>query len=1264
MQTGKRIQERIVLCLLLLLTGFALHAQTNSEIILKNKIVKAANRIGIPAAYLQDAIITKTYIDKSSGIQYVYLQQTCKGIPVYNSMKTLAFKGDTLLYSSGSFISKTERLPAGAKPVIEAAEAIKKAAQHLHLPIGKSAVSFIRKETGNNREKFFFTAGNLAKRDIEVQLYWAADSLKQLHLAWNVNIDVANSPDWWNVRIDAKNGEVVSQDNWTTYEQFYNENSKSRSAIYQSAQAIEDAAPPNDATGASYLVIPFPAENRNVKSLAAVANPWEMAGANNDAATYGWHYNGTTTYNITRGNNVYAYDDSASKNIPGSTATSLSPLPGLSFSFVPDFAQTTSLSINKSAAITNLFYWNNLMHDVIYQYGFTEAAGNFQANNLNRGGTGSDPVLAEAHDGSGLNNANFASPDDGSSGRMQMYLWDAITPSYLTIKTPAEITGSYVNTESNVSTVNKLKNIGPVTDTVALYTGDTLACAVELPANLSGKIALIYRGVCSFTDKIRNAQNAGAIAVIVVNSQGADLITMFGTNDSITIPAVLISYEDGIKIDQSVKAGNTVTATLSAPLLDGDFDNGIICHEYGHGITHRLTGGNASCMSNKERPDEGWSDYYGLMMTQDWANSRIADSAKSRSFGTYVFGQAQAGSGIRTFPYSTSMTIDPHTYADISKNDGEVHYIGETWCSALWDMTWGIIKQEAGINPNIYDASGSGGNVIAMKLVVEGEKLQPCSPGFLDSRDAILAADSILYGGRHKCTIWNAFARRGMGISAVQGSSDKTNDQTAAFDVPVLRLHSETLPAINDQLTTKITVSCECQLPQSGYQLTDTLPAGFALLSSEPKATVQNNTIVFDASNFTALGQINEYSLTLIPDPNAGCAKDTVVFDDRDAHTGGGFASSKARGVADWTISTAQANKGTHSWYAADPETATDFSLISNAFTPSAFSVFSFYHRFTTEAGYDGGMVDVSTNNGVSWTSAAPYFISNGYNGIIYSFNPVDTSYGSVPLPSFTGTPKDTGFIQSLIDLSSFSGKSIKIRFRMYTDLGTTYEGWYVDDITITNGCGGLQKIGLYNNANKIIGSAKIANFNIDSNGVVLPAFGNFSVEAVNNVSALLNWTTVSEFGVSNFVIERSTDSIAFTTLGMVAVQSVGSSYAFTDNNPAVGMNYYRIRMIDKNGNTLVTSPARSVSFTRNTGGVTVVPNPAVSLATVLINTSFQAKEIAVFDMQGKRLLQAALNSGTTSYPIHTSGLSAGVYIVKVVSVTGEIRNIKLLVKR
>jgi extracellular elastinolytic metalloproteinase len=65
-----------------------------------------------------------------------------------------------------------------------------------------------------------------------------------------------------------------------------------------------------------------------------------------------------------------------------------------------------------------------MMHDLSYQYGFTEAAGNFQNVNFGKGGVEGDPVIATVQDPWGVNNAAFFSPPDGQSGELKMYLFD------------------------------------------------------------------------------------------------------------------------------------------------------------------------------------------------------------------------------------------------------------------------------------------------------------------------------------------------------------------------------------------------------------------------------------------------------------------------------------------------------------------------------------------------------------------------------------------------------------------------------------------------------------------------------------------------------------------------------------------------------------------------------------------------------------------------------------------------------------------------
>jgi subtilisin family serine protease len=94
--------------------------------------------------------------------------------------------------------------------------------------------------------------------------------------------------------------------------------------------------------------------------------------------------------------------------------------------------------------------------------------------------------------------------------------------------------------------------------------GLNAACAAFPAGSLSGKIALVSRGTCTFSAKIRNAQAAGAAAVLVANNVPGDPTAMGtdGTPDQPTIPAYMVSLDDG----QALKPQGGASATISASL--------------------------------------------------------------------------------------------------------------------------------------------------------------------------------------------------------------------------------------------------------------------------------------------------------------------------------------------------------------------------------------------------------------------------------------------------------------------------------------------------------------------------------------------------------------------------------------------------------------------------------------------------------------------------------------------------------------------------
>ncbi|KXN74711.1 zinc-dependent metalloprotease [Conidiobolus coronatus NRRL 28638] len=343
------------------------------------------------------------------------------------------------------------------------------------------------------------------------------------------------------------------------------------------------------------------------------------------ASPLGWHDQGDQgdKFTDTAGNNVYALeniDDNASwkdeyRRSKGGK--------DLKFNYPLDL--TKSPKEYTDAAVVNLFYWNNALHDLYYVYGFDEKAGNFQQNNFDRGGRGNDPVIAQAQDGSGTDNANFATPPDGRRPRMRMYVWDQ-----------------------------------------------------------------------------------------------------------------------------------------SEPWRDGDLEGGIITHEYSHGLSIRLTGGpaNSNCLGWGEAGGmgEGWGDAIATLFRQRKQFNR------TQEFGMGEY--ANGGSAIRKYKYSTSFNTNPETYKTLNgPGYFGVHAIGATWAELLYEVYWNLVD-EYGFSEDLLGHDLKYGNTLFLQLLLDGMKLQPCRPNFLDARDAIITADQVLTGGQNKCLIYKGFAKRGLGVNA------------------------------------------------------------------------------------------------------------------------------------------------------------------------------------------------------------------------------------------------------------------------------------------------------------------------------------------------------------------------------------------------------------------------------------------------------------------------------------------------------------------
>ncbi|MFK8022504.1 MAG: M36 family metallopeptidase [Ilumatobacter sp.] len=487
-----------------------------------------------------------------------------------------------------------------------------------------------------------------------------------------------------------------------------------------------------------------------------------------------------------------------------------------------------------------------------------------------------------------------------------------------------------------------------------------------------------------------------------------------------------------------------------SPRRDGVFDQGVVLHEYANGLSNRLTGGRTTvrCLSNEEQAGEGWSDYVGLVGTMQPGDV----GADRRGIGTYLIGQSPDGRGIRAYPYSTDMTVDPRTYGDVS-GSSVPHGVGSIWAATLWQMTWALIDRH-GFDPDLVN--GDGGNNLAMQLVVDGLKLQPCNPGFVDARDAILLADRNLTGGRNQCVLWSAFAARGLGASADQGSADDVGDETEAFDLPAGCPFDVDIGASAAATPGALEVDVDIRNAgetQRSVVVTVPLPLGARYVSGSANcnADASSASVRFVLGTVGA-GQRRSCSFQM----NATTAPASTALSD-DFSTGTDWTTARRTGGGAnpfvdgrWVIRDGAGRNGSSAAFAtgdhAAPADAQRSDLIlapSAAFTVPSGATLRFWHRYGYEAGFDGGVVEISTDGGNTWTDTGDLMTANGY----------DERVSGGDLSAIAGRDAFTGdggsFRETVVDLCSYSGRSITFRFRSTTDPSVASDGWWIDSVRV-----------------------------------------------------------------------------------------------------------------------------------------------------------------------------------------------------------------------
>ncbi|QSX77491.1 M36 family metallopeptidase [Agrilutibacter solisilvae] len=727
------------------------------------------------------------------------------------------------------------------------------------------------------------------------------------------------------------------------------------------------------------------------------------------------------------GNNVDAYSDLTFNDTADADAIRPDITSANAFDRTYDFTLPSDGSSDQiKAALTQLFYLTNWLHDWYYDAGFNEVGQNAQVSNYGRGGLENDGMIVNAYYNIG-GGGSITLPPDGIPPAMSLHPMDVPGKSGR-----LSVTGQTTFTTTSVGHVRP-NFMGPVNFNVAadvvpgLSGTSTRGCtALTNASEVAGKIAFLDAGTCQHRIKVKNAQNAGAIGAII-----GDATSPVGGGDAtVSIPLLVLQPADTTNLKAAMAAG-IVTAQMEAQtepyVRHHVLDNFVAAHEFGHLLVSRTisNGDGFNAGTFGESMAEGWADFVAMHL--------LAGPDPNHDYnGVYAFaphvggGPASppgnqsyyfsGGAALRRYPLSTDFAKngltfrhfvvdaalpprppEPGRLPPFTSFNGDEYHRGTIWATMLWECYTSLLRDSERLTfAQAQDRM--------KRYLVTGLKLTPVRPNFIQGRDALLAAMLAQDTSDFElCAA--AFARRGLGAGAVHPTDFAGSGlvesygvagglQITSFDLDDLPGYCDRDDVLDNGETGRLMVTVRNSGLSTLTQITGTVSspvlgvifpqgAGFTVPSLPPVSTT---TVVIPVSLSGVVGPaFVQFDATASAPgayaPGAGSATLRLGYDEVPLSSATDDAESRhvvwstdhiGASASNWTRIEVGPNE--HRFSGSNLKVSAGTYWVSPPLNVSASGTFAFTfqerHSFDAPlwpSTYAGGVIEISNDDGATW---------------------------------------------------------------------------------------------------------------------------------------------------------------------------------------------------------------------------------------------------------------------------------------------------------